>query len=93
MILSIMCYSPPSVEHLGPTTPQFTNLDLQPPDFKPDCASATVSTRQGHAFSTVGPSTRNCVQLEKLNTNIANTFYKWLKTTLCCRGWAESTFE
>jgi len=34
MIPSIMCYVPPSVEFLGPTTPNFQTTTS--PDFKPD---------------------------------------------------------
>jgi len=29
-----MCYVPPSVELLGPTTPQFSKTDPQPPRFQ-----------------------------------------------------------
>jgi len=37
MIPSIMCYVPPSVGPLGRTTsPQFSNPDPRPPDFKSD---------------------------------------------------------
>jgi len=33
MISSILCYVPPSVELLGPTILQFTNLDQRHPQF------------------------------------------------------------
>jgi len=36
MMPSVLCYVPPSVELLGPTTPRFRTWTDNPPVFKPD---------------------------------------------------------
>ena len=56
---------------------------------------ATTTTRQRRAFSVVGPSIWNHLplQIRLLPKNSSLMFYKLLKFSLYCRGWAGSASE